>query len=427
MIYKLLHRVPLRKCDVFGVGDAISGVAQGAGSVLAAKEASDAQHEANAINLRTAREANELQDKWFHENQEFNAIQAQMNRDFQSAEAEKARISNQQWNSIGAQAKRAIDFGFNPAVVTGGASGTTVVGASPQGSAASSGSAPNAIAAQVGSPASAIAQALAPLAQIGSAVADIGLKKSQQKKNEADTVSQLTYNDFQKRILEAGIKSTEADTARAYADVKQAMSYCEQIDADIKRIQAVTTLTNNQAAIAEIEKVWKSEEIQAQINKLKSETGWNDQQIEYYKQLLPVQLGMYKSETALNYANASLAQIKKHLTVAEIDQVRGITSLVATQNADALIDYTIKRTYGMKEAKEHYKQSIANTDMLEYSASDVVQILGTTSQVVGAVAGAATSIGAVGAAGKYIRGSKGAASSLSKPATHVPGQNFPYN
>lgn len=421
------HKRPCFKCDVFGVGEIVGSGMQAGASIYGAERAKDATDSTNETNYKIAQEANELQDKWFHENQDFNAVQAQLNRDFQSQEAEKARVANQQWNSIQAQAKRAIDTGFNPASVVGGASGTTVVGASPQGSAASSGSAPNAIAAQMQNPASAIVQALAPLSQVGQTMADIALKKSQMKKNEAETEGTLTHNSWIDALNRAGLKVSEATSAKLYADAKQSEEYLKVINQDVERIKAVTNLTNSEAAIKKIEEKWKDKELQAMINKNLADAGYSQEMTNYYKELLPVQLGLYRSETALNQAEARLKDMETHLTSEQINEVRETTSLIKTNNANALIDHTIKRTYGLKNAKEEYKQNVARTDQMEYNADNTVQVLGTTANVISAVAGAATSVGAVGAAGKYIRSAKGAGSSVSTPASHVPGQNFPYN
>lgn len=422
---------------IAGVASSAAGAAVGAGINAASTAAVNADnedltreswgqqsawmHEQMFFNHSQAKLAREWQSeenqlsRMFAEEQaqkayDFNAQQAQIDRDFQAEQAALAR----DWNAVDAQMARAKAAGVNPALYAGGSMPTSNItpgGAAASGNPASAPSNSASPAASVGTPSALMIpkqspnlNALSHLGEIGNQVADIKLKDAEAKRIKAEERKTNTYNQFQEYLLKSNIKVNEATSAKLYADVKQAEAYIDEIKAKVQQIQAATTLTNNEAKIKEIEAYFKSDECQAMIDKLKSETNWNDKMIDYYFTKLPLELGVLRSESAVNAANAKLSEIRSHLTAHEINQVDAVTSLYQTENANALIDHTVKRMYDVKNAGEDYKQNKAATKQAEYQSSDAVQIIGTTCQIVNSVTGIATSAAGAGAAVKYIKG-----------------------
>lgn len=416
--------------EVLGIGTDIYKTERQASSVDAT----------NQINYQIAKEKNEQEKELFYENLDFQDLQGQISRDFNAVEAQKARDFNAEqaeinrqfqtveaqktrdFNAIDAQVSRAKAAGVNPALVAGqGQLSSAQAGGSAASGGAASSSPVN------GSPIPLLTapvmqnkvQALEGLSHLGLQMSEISKNFAEAKNIDAKTKTEFTYQDYQKDLLSMNIKLSKVQEAKLWADVNQVNEYIKQIQADVQKIQAITNLTNQEVTIKEIEKHWKSDECQALINKLKSETNWNDYQVEMYKYLLPVQIGFYKSQQAVNYANSHAAEAAAKLSVEQANEVRALASLYQTNNAQALLDYSINRTYGWKNAKENYYQNKAHTDIIEYNANDAVQIIGTTTQVLNSVAGAAQSAAQVGAAAKFVKAGIGS-TTVTKPQTWTP-------
>lgn len=143
MLYKIFR--PLKKCDIAGIGAAVSGVAGAASSVYAADRQFEATRETNEANKQLAAEKNALDYQVFEEGNEFNRIEAEKNRAFQ----EQMQTRQERYNSLPNQIAQATQAGINPASVAGGLQ--TTVG-SQSGSQASSMAAPSFTAAHMQTP-----------------------------------------------------------------------------------------------------------------------------------------------------------------------------------------------------------------------------------------------------------------------------------
>lgn len=416
------------KCGVEVAAAIAGGLLAAGGSVAAAGINSSAQANINAENEELTRDSWHMQERWMNEQMDFNLVEAEKARDWQSEEAaiqrdfseHQALLQRQfeseeaakarDWNAVDAQIQRAKDAGVNPAFYINNGFPTSNVTAG--GAAAQTPSVPSTSpSSAVGSPTPAVIPKQAPnlgalshLGEIANTMSDVALKGAQTKKVNEETKSTITYNQFQAALHQAKLKVDDATSAKMFADVKQIESYIDEIHAKIAEIKANTALIGNEAKVKEIEAFFKSDEMKANIDLIKSKTNWNDKMIDYYFAKLPYELGVMSSESALNYANSTLANMRSQLTEHEISQVDAITSLYKTENANALIDYTVKRTYDLKNAKEEYNQNVSQSKKMEYESSDAVMIIGTTSQVLNSVSGIAGAGAQVGAAAKYIKG-----------------------
>lgn len=230
---------------------------------------------------------------------DWNASQAQDNRNFQSAEAEKARQWQEdyynQYESPQAKIRQYEDAGLNPALLYGSQLGS---GAAP------STSVPAGDAASVGLPSSGFGDLLSFIGQMMSIKslinknnadadnasadaenkrADTGLKKQQFEWNPKLWQSEIDKNEASTKNLLAGVEQLQASTASIFKDI-------DLKDSQIKEILARTANIDVDTAKKELEK----------------------QGIEVNNRLLAAKI----LET---YANTRLAKAKELLTNSEKD------------------------------------------------------------------------------------------------------------
>ncbi len=190
---------------------------------------------------------------------DFNAQQAQINRDFQSAEAQKARQWQEDfythYQSPQAQVRQYQDAGLNPALMYGR-------GATPAASASTASNGPAGDTASVGLPISdpsSLVQMILGLAKLPS---EIDLMQSQADDFRAAATGKDIQNAFSPQILEQNLRKGEMDILNTQAAITTAqyqwalMSSQEQLnlvkasltEAEIKDVLASADLKEKQAA-----------------------------------------------------------------------------------------------------------------------------------------------------------------------------------
>lgn len=190
---------------------------------------------------------------------DFNAQQAQVNRDFQSAEAQKARQWQEdfytQYQSPQAQVRQYQNAGLNPALMYGR-------GATPAASASTASNGPAGDTASVGLPVSdpsSLVQMVLGLAKLPS---EIDLMQSQADDFRAAATGKDIQNAFSPQILDQNLRKGEMDILNTQAAITTAqyqwalMSSQEQLnlvkasltDAEIQDVLASADLKEKQAA-----------------------------------------------------------------------------------------------------------------------------------------------------------------------------------
>ncbi len=152
------------------------------------------------------------------EQNEFNASQASINRNFQAQQAQLARDYQtefyEQYQSPGAMVRQYQDAGLNPALMTGGySSGSPVSSSSPSGSMAAGGSAPY--------------QSIDSMVNM---VAQMAMIKANIENTKADTDLKLASAFNQER---SGLAQNAA-SALAYQQIRFSKKDMSQIDANIE-------------------------------------------------------------------------------------------------------------------------------------------------------------------------------------------------
>lgn len=193
----------------------------------------------------------------------YNSAEAAASRNFQSAEADKARQWQedfyQQYESPAAKIRQYEEAGLNPALIYGGASGATSV---------PSASVPSGASASVGMPDSAassllqfILQASSLKSQINKNNAEADNASADAENKRADTGLKNQQKDWNPKIWQSEINKNEANTENLLAGVEQLRASTSSIfkdidlkDSEIKEILARTDNINVDTAKKELEK-----------------------------------------------------------------------------------------------------------------------------------------------------------------------------
>ena len=372
MIYRFLSP-PCKKCGTAALAIAAIGTAISAG--------------VSAISTSSTNSANKELNE---ENNEFNAEQAELNREF---EAEQADITRD-YNSLVSQVERAKQAGVSPAAVAN--SGSTAVTSVPSGSQASSSGLPH-----LSNPMQGLSQFTNFLNQLPLLQSQIANMDAETNKVNAETDAQLTYNEFASRIHQSGLDLTNSQVAENYSNCCQIDENIKQIQQQVEYLKQQGKLVDAQAAGQAIENYYKSDECQALISKLKSETGLNDAQANAIMQKLPFELLGLQADA--NYKNAAA-----NLSVHEANQVDMFCTLLGTQNEQSRWNLLLDKKFSIKERQEGLSSLEWNNSTLNRGVSIGKDIVLGASSAVGAL-----SIGGVigKAAGSALGG---AASSASK-------------
>lgn len=396
---------------IAGVASSAAGAAVGAGINAASTAA------VNADNEELTRESWGQQTAWMHEQMhfnnaqaklarqwqsdenelsrlfadeqaqkayDFNAQQAQIDRDFQAEQAALAR----DWNAVDAQMARAKAAGVNPALYAGGnmpTSNITAGGAAASGSPASVPSNGASPAAGVGTPAAGIVpqqvpnlSALSHLGEIGNQVADMKLKDAQAKKLGEETKSVQSFNEFARDLYKNNVDVSKNTAQLLYGKYCESVASLEQIAETCNNLRASTAFMDAQTTGQDIENIYKSDFMAAQINDLNQKANLSKNSATALMYKLPLELGLIKSQQALNYMQGKYLESAKELNYEEVKKVEKISTLLTTQNRQASWNLLMDMLYGKRERQ-------ASLEQLEYNSDETVMLLKTISDCLNTV------------------------------------------
>lgn len=352
---KFLYK-PFYKCDVFSP---ISSGMSLAGSIYAADKQFEATQLTNETNKELAKERNDLEYQMFGEANEFNAEQAQLSRDH----ALMMQKDAQEYNSISSQVERAQQAHINPAAVLGQ---STSVGVNSSSSMAQSVAPPNMVAAQMQTP------DLSALQDISQAFSNIGssMESFARAKNiQADTQQKMTYNSFQKQILESGLKVNDSVVREHYAAAEQMQENINLIHSKVDEVKAKMTLMGKQGALVDeqtfaqnITNSFKGKEMELHIKNLQAIFECNENQAQWMAETFA--------------ARVFGVRLQNQKTIAEIGLTReqagyfnNLLDLVETQNAQAAFDFQMNRLFTARERRSGLRHIGAQTDLANENAS----------------------------------------------------------
>lgn len=173
---------------------------------------------------------------------EWNAAQAQENRNFQSAEAEKARQWQEdyynQYESPQARIRQYEDAGLNPALLYGSQLGS--------GSAPST-SIPGGDAASVGLPSSGAGDLLSFVGQMMSVKSLINKNNAEAKKADAEAEGIGIENEYKPDLMKSEIGKNEATASNLLAGVTKALAEVDQINQNIEESKSRIRVNDKQA------------------------------------------------------------------------------------------------------------------------------------------------------------------------------------
>ena len=361
------------------------------------ESAANSVEQTNATNYQIAKEKNEQEKELFHENLEFQDLQGQISRDFNAVEAQKARDFNaeqaeinrqfqtieaqktREWNAIDAQVARAKAAGVNPALVAGQgqvsqaqAGGSAASGGAASSTPVSGSSIPSLTAPMMQNK----VQALEGLSHLGLVMSEMSKNFSQAKKQNAETDAQKTYNKYQEQLIKSGLDLNDAQKHKTYAEASLAVSKLDEIGAKVKELKANTAFMDSKTTAQDIENMYKSDWMAANINALVEKANLDKAAATCMMYKLPLELGLIKSQTALNYMQGVVAKTQAELNTHQSKLVDGYVTLVANQAiGQSTQNDILSFNYGlMKEFEPRMKEAMAKA--LEFQSSNTVQVLG---------------------------------------------------
>lgn len=216
------------------------------------------------------------QNELLQKQQQFAHDEAQLNRDFQQSMFDQSNA----YNSPKAQVDRLVEAGLNPQLAYGG----SMAEASPMsGSMASSSGAPSV---------DGLSNRSLMAAQIANINAQTNLIKSQTNKTDAETQTQLTYNEWQDALLGQeiqkgsvsiragleGINLTQAQRLKCYKVIDKTLSEINNLDAATDELRSRGMLEDSQRFLNEIDRQFRRKEINARIEKICADTGLSKSQ-----------------------------------------------------------------------------------------------------------------------------------------------------
>ena len=201
----------------------------------------------------------------------------------------------------------------------------------------------------------------------------------------------MSFNKFSDAIHEMGLKKTEAEIRKDYADAENALQSVKNMQADVLRINASTANLDADTRIKRIEEAYKSEEMQTLIEKAKKDMDATDAQIYYMLSKLP-------SEIANNNASAFYMQKSGELSEHQKAVVDNTATLLQTQNESEAWDLLLNHHYNVRERE-------AGLNNQEYRNSTGYRFIDGASRFVGGVAAVV---------GAFLMGRKSAGSSTTQ-------------
>lgn len=265
---------------------------------------------------------------------EWNAQQAQENRTFQSAEAEKARQWQEdyynQYESPQARIRQYEEAGLNPALLYGSQLGS--------GSAPST-SVPSGDSASVGLPSSGAGDLLSFIGQMFSMKSIINKNNADALNAEADAANKRADTKLKEQeyewnpeLFRSEISKNEANAANLLAGVKVAEEQVNKLVADQKLIASNIDLNEHEAHLI-IQQCHKTA-IEAANESLRS------QGIKSNNRLLAQQLYTEIAKTALTEAEV-------YLTNAKTNEANANTALVSKKAISESVEAAVREKYGV--------------------------------------------------------------------------------
>lgn len=265
---------------------------------------------------------------------DWNAAQAQENRNFQSAEAEKARQWQEdyynQYESPQAKIRQYEDAGLNPALLYGQniGSGTAPSTSVPAGDSAS-----------VGLPSSGAGDLLSFIGQMMSIKslinknnADADNAAADAENKRADTGLKQQQKEWNPKLFQSEIDKNEANAANLLAGVKVAEEQVNKLIADENLIASQINLNEQQAQL--ILQQCNKTAIEAANERLKSAG------IKSNNRLIAQQV-------LTEIARTSLTEAEDYLTNAKINETNANTALVSQKAISESVEAAIREKYGI--------------------------------------------------------------------------------
>lgn len=316
------------------LGSAVSGVAGGfigsAGSKL--------------IDSIFGSDPNKQNKELMQMQNQFNALEAQKNRDFQLQMFNKTN----EYNSPKAQMQRLMEAGLNPDLMYG-SNGQSFAAQSPSGSQASGVSPVAAVDMQQRAANVALTQAQARLADHQADNLDADTNKK-----GAETAGILTYNEFQKQLLqgqidlngiqiklgESAITLNEAQQKHLYETITKIQKEVQLMDANIDEIKAKISNLDADTALKKIQEAFEQASFQPRLDKLASEIGVNKAQATHLLQSLVIArcgLELQAEQNRISWmtgaasadladANSSLALTQQGVVQFDFDTKKGLNN-----------------------------------------------------------------------------------------------------
>lgn len=265
---------------------------------------------------------------------DWNAAQAQENRNFQSAEAEKARQWQedyyQQYESPQARIRQYEEAGLNPALLYGSQVGS--------GNAPST-SVPAGDAASVGLPSSGagdllsfIGQMMSIKSMINNNNAGADAKRADAENKRADTELKLQQKEWNPKLFQSEINKNEANAANLLAGVKVAEEQVNKLIADQNLISSQINLNEQEAQL--ILQQCNKTAIEAANERLKSAG------IKANNRLIAQQVYTEIAKTALTEAET-------YLTNAKTNEANANTALVSQKAISESVEAAVREKYGV--------------------------------------------------------------------------------
>lgn len=265
---------------------------------------------------------------------DWNAAQAEQNRNFQSAEAEKARQWQedyyQQYESPQARIRQYEEAGLNPALLYGQNIGS---GAAP------STSLPSGDSASVGLPSSGAGDLLSFIGQMMSIKslinknnADADNASADADNKRADTDLKNQQKEWNPKLFQSEIDKNEANAANLLAGVKVAEEQVNKFIADENLISSQINLNEQQAQL--ILQQCNKTAVEAANERLKASG------IKSNNRLIAQQV-------LTEIVRTSLTEAEEYLTNAKINETNANTALVSQKAISESVEAAIREKYGI--------------------------------------------------------------------------------
>lgn len=264
----------------------------------------------------------------------YNSREAEYNRSFQSAEAEKARQWQEdfynQYESPAAKMRQYEEAGLNPALMYGGATGASSVPStsSPSGSSASVGLPESG----VGSLLSFILDAVGLKSQINKNNADADNAEADAENKRADTGLKQQQKEWNPKLFQSEINKNEANAANLLAGVKVAEEQVNKLIADENLIASQINLNEQQAQL--ILQQCNKTAVEAANERLKSAG-------------IKANNRLVAQQVLTEIAKTSLTEAEEYLTNAKINETNANTALVSQKAISESVEAAIREKYGI--------------------------------------------------------------------------------